>query len=215
MSHKESERVLYSFRFFFYLYTYGDILGFPASTSDKEFSCQCRRYKKVWFDPWVGKVPWRRAWQPTPVFLPGESHGQRNLAGYSLQGRRELDMTEVTEHAYLKTYYYDCFNHNTGFSRGPDGKESACNMGDLDLIPGLGRSPGEGNGYLYLYFGLHEGTWQATVHGVAKSWSWLSNFHFIFTPLAHLKISSLKHYSFYSKVWEALGSCNKANHTRE
>ena len=34
------------------------------------------------FDPWVGKVPWRRAWQPTPVFLPGESHGQRSLAGY-------------------------------------------------------------------------------------------------------------------------------------
>jgi len=35
------------------------------------------------FDPWVGKIPWRRAWQPTPVFLPGESHGQRSLAGYS------------------------------------------------------------------------------------------------------------------------------------
>jgi len=35
------------------------------------------------FDPWVGKVPWRRAWQPTPVFLPGDSHGQRSLAGYS------------------------------------------------------------------------------------------------------------------------------------
>jgi len=34
-------------------------------------------------DPWVGKIPWRRAWQPTPVFLPGESHGQRSLASYS------------------------------------------------------------------------------------------------------------------------------------
>ena len=35
------------------------------------------------FDPWVGKIPWRRKWQPTPVFLPGKSHGQRSLAGYS------------------------------------------------------------------------------------------------------------------------------------
>ena len=43
---------------------------------------------------WEG--PWRRAWQPTPVFLPGESHGQRNLAGYSPQGHEELDMTKVT-----------------------------------------------------------------------------------------------------------------------
>ena len=47
------------------------------------------------FDPWVGKIPWRRAWQPTPVFLPGESHGQRKLAGYSPWGHKELDMTEV------------------------------------------------------------------------------------------------------------------------
>ena len=38
---------------------------------------------RLWFDPWVVKIPWRRAWQPTPVFLPGESHGQRSLAGYS------------------------------------------------------------------------------------------------------------------------------------
>ena len=35
------------------------------------------------FNPWVGKIPWRRAWQPTPIFLPGESHGQRSLVGYS------------------------------------------------------------------------------------------------------------------------------------
>ena len=39
--------------------------------------------RETWFDPWVGKIPWRRKWQPTPVFLPGESHGRRNLMGYS------------------------------------------------------------------------------------------------------------------------------------
>ena len=48
------------------------------------------------FGPWVGKIPWRRAWQPNPVFLPGESHGQRSLAGFSPQVRKEPDMTEVT-----------------------------------------------------------------------------------------------------------------------
>ena len=43
------------------------------------------------FDPWVGKSPWRREWQPTPVFLPGESHGERSLVGYSPQGCKESD----------------------------------------------------------------------------------------------------------------------------
>ena len=52
---------------------------------------QCRR---PGFNPWVGKIPWRRECQPTPVFLPGESHGQRSLVGYSPWGRKELDMTE-------------------------------------------------------------------------------------------------------------------------
>ena len=50
------------------------------------------------FDPWVGKMPWRRNWQPTPVSLPGESHGQRSLVGYSPQGPKESDTTEVTQH---------------------------------------------------------------------------------------------------------------------
>ena len=49
------------------------------------------------FDPWVRKIPWRRAWQPTPVLLPAESHGQRSLAGDSPQGRKDSDTTEVIE----------------------------------------------------------------------------------------------------------------------
>ena len=53
------------------------------------------------FDPWVRKIPWRKAWQPTPVFLPGESHRQKNLAGYSLWDRTESDMTEVTQHTRM------------------------------------------------------------------------------------------------------------------
>ena len=55
---------------------------------------QCRRCRRCGFDPWVGKIPWRREWQPTPVFLPGEFHGQRSLPGYSLWGCKESAMTE-------------------------------------------------------------------------------------------------------------------------
>ena len=56
--------------------------------------------KRCGFDPWVWKIPWRRAWQPTPVFLPGESHRQKSLEGYSLQGQKESDTTEATEHTH-------------------------------------------------------------------------------------------------------------------
>ena len=69
--------------------------GFLGSTR-KEPTCLCRRHKKCRFHPRGGKIPWRRAWQPTPVFLPGESHGQRILEGYSPWGHKELDTIEVT-----------------------------------------------------------------------------------------------------------------------
>ena len=62
-----------------------------ASLRAQRICLQCRRPR---FNSWVGKIPWRREWQPTPVFLPGESHGQRSLAGYSPQGRKESDTTE-------------------------------------------------------------------------------------------------------------------------
>ena len=54
-----------------------------TGSSGKESACQCRRCKRCGFDPWIGKIPWRKKWHPTPVFLPGELHGQRNLMGYS------------------------------------------------------------------------------------------------------------------------------------
>ena len=59
-------------------------MGFPGDTSGKECICQCRRHKRHSFDPWVGNIPWRRVWQPTAVFLPGESRGQKSLVVYSL-----------------------------------------------------------------------------------------------------------------------------------
>ena len=74
-------------------------LGFPGGTSGKEPTCQCRRPKRHRFDPWVGKIPWRGAWQSTPLFLPRESHGQRSLAGYSPWGHKVLNTTESTQHS--------------------------------------------------------------------------------------------------------------------
>ena len=66
------------------------------------------------------------------------------------------------------------------FPGGSDGKESTCNAGDLGLVPGLGRSPGEGHGYPLQYTGL-ENSMDYIVHGVAKSQTQLSDFHFHFT----------------------------------
>ena len=71
-------------------------LHYRGGTSGKEPASQCRRCKSLGFDPWVGKIPWRRAWQLTAVFLSGESHGQRSLGGYSPWGCKELDTTEAT-----------------------------------------------------------------------------------------------------------------------
>ena len=69
-------------------------LGFPGGASGKEHMCQCRRHKRYEFSPWGGKISWRKAWQSTRVFLPGESHRQRGLAGYSPWGYEESDTTE-------------------------------------------------------------------------------------------------------------------------
>ena len=75
--------------------SYGKKIGLQANTSGKELTCQWRRQTRPRFDPWVRKIPWRMKWQPFPVFLPGESHGQRSLVGYSKQGLEESDMTKT------------------------------------------------------------------------------------------------------------------------
>ena len=78
-------------------------MDFPGGASGKKTKkkktkpdCQCRGCKGHRFKFWVGEIPRRQAWQPTPVFLSGESHGQRSLAGYSPWGHKESDTTEVT-----------------------------------------------------------------------------------------------------------------------
>ena len=86
-------------------------MGFLGGTSGKEPTYQCRRWKRCGFDPWAGTIPWKRAWQPTPVFLPGEFHGENSLAGYNPWGQKELDKT-----GQLSFY----------LSGGASGKESSC-----------------------------------------------------------------------------------------
>ena len=68
--------------------------GFPGGSVVKESACQSRSGRRCGFYPWVGKIPWRRKRQPAPVLLPGKSHGQRSLAGYSPWGRQESGTTE-------------------------------------------------------------------------------------------------------------------------
>ena len=65
--------------------------GLPRWLSGKEFSCQCRRHRRLRFDPWVRKMPWSGKWQPISVFLPGKSCGQRNVMGYRPWAQKELD----------------------------------------------------------------------------------------------------------------------------
>ena len=68
--------------------------GLPRWLSGKESACQCKRCRRWGFHSRVRKIPWRRKWQSTPVFLPGKFHGQRSLKGYSPQVHKESDTTE-------------------------------------------------------------------------------------------------------------------------
>ena len=86
-----------------YIYIYFGITQGPSGTSGKEPACQCGlNVRDMGLIPGIGKIPWRRAQQPTPVFLSEESHGQKSQASYAPQGRKELDMTEATWHLAYK-----------------------------------------------------------------------------------------------------------------
>ena len=73
--------------------------GFPDGPAGKESACNAGD-RRHWFNPWILNIPWRRQWQPTPVFLPGKSYGERSLMGYSPWGHKELDTTEQLTHTH-------------------------------------------------------------------------------------------------------------------
>ena len=77
------------------------LAGLPCGSDGKESARQCRR---PWCSPWVRKAPCRREWHPTPVFLPGESHGQRRLAGYSPWGQQgQIWQKQLSVHAHIRS----------------------------------------------------------------------------------------------------------------
>ena len=76
--------------------------GFPGGSVVKKSTYQCRRHG---FSPWVGKIPWRRKWQPTPVVSPGKSHGQRSLVDYSLGGRNRVRLDSATKPTTTKSLF--------------------------------------------------------------------------------------------------------------
>ena len=162
------------------------------------------RCKRQRFDPWVRKIPWRREWQPIPVFWPGELHEQRSLAGYSPRGHKKSDMTEWLSliHTRANAATWTCkqvlatLTNKKGLAKlfelpcSSNSKEPACNAGDLGSISGLGRSPGEGYGKPFHYSCLENrvdrGAWRATVYVVSKSQTWLSDWpYYCSLPLSH------------------------------
>ena len=110
--------------------------GFPGGASGKEPTCQCRRCESRGFNPWVGKIPWRRAWQPHPIFLPGEFHGQRNLVDYSPWSYKELDTTEVTyTHMHMAT---QSDAQNLKREPGSGARHQLCHLQTLQGVEGAG-----------------------------------------------------------------------------
>ena len=140
--------------------------------------------------PWALPGP-KSGFCVVSVSLLMETHGQMALCMLKVRLLHDLLLSfcprERHAHVHMHTHWDKC----TGcvcvwcvcvcvcFPCGSAGKESACHAGDLGLIPGLGRSPGEGKGYPLQYSGL-ENSMDCKVHGVAKSRTWLSDFHFIY-----------------------------------
>ena len=86
--------------FNFYLFLINTVGASQMVRVVKNLPANAGDVKRCGFDPWVRKIPWRREWQPTPVFLPGKSHGQRSLVGYSSWRGKESDATEqLSPHA--------------------------------------------------------------------------------------------------------------------
>ena len=150
------------------------------------------------FHPWVGKIPWRREWQPTPVLLLGEFHGQGSLGGCSSQGHKESDRL-------------------SDFPGSSAGKQSVCHAGDCISVPRLGKSTGEENSYPLQYSGL-ENYIDCVGHGVITNRTQVTDSQFhsqIAIPLCHplffsKEVSSSEHPSHRKAIiWSTL-NCSQS-----
>ena len=165
-------------------------------------------------DPWVGKIPWRRKWQPASVCLPGKSQGRRSLVGYSPWGCKESDTTEWL------TLSLSCVC--MGFPGSASGKESTCQCRkrrrDLRSVPGSGRFLGGGHGnplsYSCLKNPVDTGAWRAKSmgsQGVGYDWSDLACPHifihvYIYRERRKWKGYSGKIFIFGKSGWKIYGN---------
>ena len=153
----------------------GSTMGLPRWLSGQESACQWRR---LGLDPWVGKIPWGRKWQPIPVLLPGESHGKRSLVGYSPRRRRVKTTERLSTHAQVvqtSLLPFPKYSHlpDQLADRSPSREHGEGSHSPLLIRSTCGRSPGGGHGnplqYSCLENPMDRGAWWSTVHRVAKS----------------------------------------------
>ena len=152
--HTGAGRPHFTLRWSNYTFLWG--VGFSGGSEVKESTCNAGG---PGFSPWVMKIPWRRAWQFTPVCLPGVSHGQRSLAGYSPRGHKERDMTELLSTAQhfseMAGLWQPCLQQATGaiFPTAFAHFVSLCHiLGILEILPTLH--------YYYVCYGICDG-WPA------------------------------------------------------
>ena len=144
--------------------------GFPGGASGKEPACQCKRQKRHGFDPWVRKFPWRRAWQPTPVLLPGESM-DRGAWWATVHGVAK-NQTQLSDLAHTHAITNASLFPHRGFPGGLVVKNLPAvpetwvrSLGWEDLLEKENGNPLQ---YSCLENPMDRGAWQATVHRVAK-----------------------------------------------
>ena len=172
--------------------------GFLRWLSGKEFACQCRRCRRCGFHPWVGKIPWRRERQPTLVFLPGESHGQRSLGDYSHSvPKNQMRPSTRTHTIILEYFHYPEKKHPHSLSISPQvlpcSAPSAAAPSPWQLLIGCPQRLAAWGYFIEM--------------GSCNMWLFVSDF----SPLACLQgLSTLQYFvSFY---WWSLSRCMGVTH---
>ena len=165
-----------------------NLLNLEMSLLKVVIAHRCLQCGRPGFDPWVGKIPWRRKWQSTPVLLPGKSHGQRSQVGYSSWGRKESDTTERLNWTKSRSQQTPSLMFSTlawkipwteepGRLQSMGSRRVGHNWSNLAAATAARAWYLEGHGdplqYSCLENSMDRGAWQIAVHRVAQSCTWL------------------------------------------